>query len=450
MITIKTDSQKNTYSAYNICKAFFPLEDVKVVVSDDGKSPSEIYKDLSLKTGRELPWGMLTGVRPTKLAMSKIKEGMEKEDFVKWFYDERYVSQEKALLAYEIASRELSIAGEPSNSYCLYINIPFCPTICTYCSFSSGAIADFAPRVEEYVDCVLTELDETLKLCKDKELKAVYIGGGTPTTLSAALLEKLLKYVFENCLDRGNKKIEFTLEAGRPDTITKEKLDIAKRYGVTRISINPQTMHQRTLDLIGRKHTVAKIGEAFDLARSCGFDNINMDLIMGLPGEGIEDAKYTLEKIKEFDPECLTIHSLSIKRTAQMDKQSTEGQIVEQMLKLGQEAALKLNMSPYYLYRQKGIAGNFENIGYAKPDTECLYNILIMEELCSIFAVGAGASTKLVLDKPVQNPERGNRAMTKILRCENVSNIEEYISRVPEMIERKQQLVLVFANGYSV
>ncbi len=485
MINITTDSQKNTYTAYNIGKAFYPNEEVKVNFAENGWKPADVYLMLEKETGKSLPWGMLTGVRPTKLSMEKVQEGMSRADFITWFSENRFVSEEKAALAYDVAQREwmlvkelmekathqngedLSIEATSQNpadatgqlkitdTYSLYVNIPFCPTICTYCSFSSGAIADYVNVIDDYLDCVIKELDAIARLCKEKKLLTVYIGGGTPTTLTAPQLERLLKHIQKTFLtseaydaEIANKQntcsqMEFTLEAGRPDTITREKLEVAKKYGVTRISVNPQTMQDETLKRIGRKHEAGKIKEAMELARSCGFDNINMDLIMGLPQEGTKEAADTLEKVAALKPDCLTVHSLSIKRTAEMAKQTTEAETVEEMLKLGAETAKNMGMKPYYLYRQKGIAGNFENTGYAAPGKECLYNILIMEEIHSILAVGAGASTKLVLDKAVPNPNRGNHALTKILRCENVSNISEYISRIDEMIERKEKLYLI-------
>ncbi len=474
MIQITTDSQKNTYTAYNIGKAFYPEEEVKVNFAEDGCKPTEVYQMLRKKTGRDLPWGMLTGVRPTKLSMEKVLEGMGREEFIRWFRESRFVSEEKARLAYDVAQREWKLVKELvskvqgdgvtneeeklpikiTDTYSLYVNIPFCPTICTYCSFSSGAIADYVNVIDDYLDCVMKELDATAQLCKTKKLLTIYIGGGTPTTLTADRLERLLGHIQKTFLmseaddtikieDMQNvcPKIEFTLEAGRPDTITKEKLEVAKKYGVTRISINPQTMQDGTLELIGRNHEAGKVKEAMALARSCGLDNINMDLIMGLPQEGTAEAADTLEKVAAMKPDCLTVHSLSIKRTAEMAKQTTSAETVEEMLKMGAETAKSMGMEPYYLYRQKGIAGNFENTGYAHPGKECLYNILIMEELHSILAVGAGASTKLVLEHPVPNPNRGNHALTKILRCENVSNISEYIARIDEMVERKKQLM---------
>ena len=445
MITIQTDCQKNTYSAYHIAKAFFPEEEIEVTIKEGGETPSELYQRLRKETGRDLPWGMLTGVRPTKLAMAKVKDQMPKDAFLEWFGKDRFVSKEKADLAYDIASRELrlleqaGIDGQQDGSWSLYVNIPFCPTICTYCSFSSGAIADYKDVIDDYLACVFRELD-VVKTFSEKAAggskpTSIYIGGGTPTTLTPTQLEKLLTRLQNDFLKEGR---EFTLEAGRPDTITEEKLRIAKRCGITRISINPQSMQQKTLDAIGRHHSPQQIKAAFLLARSMGFDNINMDLIMGLPGEGEEDVKDTLRQIKELQPDSLTIHSLSIKRASQIFHQTADAQTVERMLEEAAAFARGLGMHPYYLYRQKGIAGNFENTGWALPGKECLYNILIMEEIESILAVGAGATTKVVLKEAIPAKVGRPDKQTKLIRIKNVSDIREYLKRIDEMIGRKE------------
>lgn len=431
---ISTDSQKNTYSSYHIAKAFFPNEEIETRIEENGEDPRTLYLRLREETGRDLPWGMLTGVRPTKLAMGKVKEQMPLEAFEEWFKETRFVSREKADLAYEIAAKEDMLlkqagitAGE--DTFSLYVNIPFCPTICTYCSFPSGAIADYADVMEDYLACLSRELDAVAEICREKKLTSVYIGGGTPTTLTPTQLEYLLSGIRNRFR---SDSVEFTLEAGRPDTITRKKLQIAKTHGVSRISINPQSMQQKTLDVIGRRHSPQQIEEAFALAREEGFHNINMDLIMGLPGEDLADVEDTLLKIGRMKPDSLTVHSLSIKRTSQLFTQTTDAQTVEQMLAEAGTFARESGMEPYYLYRQKGIAGNFENTGWALPGKECLYNILIMEEIQSILAVGAGASTKRL--------QLGEEL--RIRRSHNVSNMKEYLSRIDEMIERKRNLFL--------
>ena len=437
---ITTNSQKNTYSAYHIAKAFFPNEEIETKIDENGEDPRDLYLRLRKETGRDLPWGMLTGVRPTKLAMGKVKEHMPLEDFEKWFYQNRFVSKEKADLAYEIAAKEEALLQQAGinlgeDSFSLYVNIPFCPSICTYCSFPSGAITDYAGCMEEYLTCLFRELDVVREICEGKKLTSIYIGGGTPTVLTEAQLETLLAGIRSRF---SADAVEFTLEAGRPDTINREKLQIAKAYGITRISINPQTMQQKTLDLIGRRHTPQQIEDAFALAREEGFDNINMDLIMGLPGEDLKDAEDTLEKIGRMRPDSLTVHSLAIKRTSQLFAQTTDAKTVEAMLQAAASFARENGYEPYYLYRQKGIAGNFENTGWAMPGKACLYNILIMEEVQSILAVGAGASTKRI--QMEETLESGQKLQFR--RSHNVSDIREYLGRIDEMIERKRELFI--------
>jgi len=284
--------------------------------------------------------------------------------------------------------------------------------------------------VDAYLDALLKELDFIAEAMKDKVLDTIYIGGGTPTTLEPYQIRRLLSHISEKFPVEQVK--EYTVEAGRPDSITREKLQALREFPVTRISVNPQTMNQATLDLIGRKHTVEDTRHAFALARECGFDNINMDLIVGLPGEQKEDVQRTLEEIKKLDPDSLTVHSLAVKRAARLNMFKDQYQEMgfinnQEIMNLAMEYAHDCQMGPYYLYRQKNMCGNLENIGYAKVDKAGIYNILIMEEKQSILAAGAGASTKFVF----QNGER-------IERAENVKDVANYISRIDEMIERKR------------
>ena len=367
-------------------------------------------------------------------------EGWEAGAFLDWFQKEYLVSEEKAKLAWEIAGREAKILEklDLEDGYSLYIGIPFCPTVCSYCSFSSGALSDWQDRVDDYLDALCLELGFLADRSGDKKLDAVYIGGGTPTSLSASQLERLLSFVDER-FDRSGL-LEYTVEAGRPDTITEEKLQVLKKHGVTRISINPQTMQQKTLDLVGRRHTVQDTVEVFRMARRLGFDNINMDLIAGLPGEGPEEMQDTLRQIEALAPDSLTVHALAIKRAAKMGQEERKARMGSEIGAMIREAALgaeRMGLKPYYLYRQKNIAGNFENVGYAKVDNAGIYNILIMEEKQTILAAGAGASSKLVLKEEVKAPGSRKGKMTKFLRIENVKAIDAYISRIDEMIERK-------------
>jgi oxygen-independent coproporphyrinogen-3 oxidase len=288
-----------------------------------------------------------------------------------------------------------------------------------------------------YLDALCKELTAIATATKGRRLHTIYIGGGTPTTLTAWQLERLLSHVESHF--SMEHLLEYTIEAGRPDTITREKLACMKRYPVTRLSINPQTMQQKTLDLVGRGHLVSQVYEAFEVARELGFDHINMDLIAGLPEETLADMLDTLRQIEELGPDSLTVHALSIKRAAKMGQakeQVLQGQEIEQMIEACANSAKRLGLVPYYLYRQKNIAGNFENVGYAKVDKAGIYNILIMEEKETIFAAGAGSTTKIVL--PAKEMQ-ANGKETNLVRIENVKEIGEYIRRIDEMIERKEE-----------
>lgn len=476
MIQIQCKETLYTYNLYHITKAFFPNAEIKQCVDaeqeplvrielDDGscflldakefeenqkKEDTQekkkivtkmVYRFLSEKTGQEMAWGMLTGVRPTKLAMHQMENGMN-EAQAKAFLQEVYcVSEKKARLAVDIACREKALLSKLDylNGFSLYIGIPFCPSICSYCSFSSSPIDVWSPRMDDYLKALCIELHHIAKETEGKTLNTIYIGGGTPTTLTAKQLEKLLNVVDELFLneERGAELLEYTVEAGRPDSITKEKLEVICSHPVTRISVNPQTMQQKTLDLVGRKHTVQAVKDIFHLARELGFDNINMDLIAGLPGENAEDMRDTLRQIEELSPDSLTVHSLAIKRAARMAQEQPVRDLHTEITEMVEDAAKtaeKLGLVPYYLYRQKNIAGNFENVGYAKADKAGIYNILIMEEKQTIYAAGAGATTKIVLPEKIKT-ENGKE--TNLIRIENVKNIEEYIARIDEMIKRK-------------
>ena len=291
-------------------------------------------------------------------------------------------------------------------------------------------------KVDTYLDALCKEIAYGAEAYKGRTLTTVYIGGGTPTTLDPAQLERLLGEI-EAHFDLSHVQ-EFTVEAGRPDSITREKLEVLRRHPVTRISINPQTMNQETLEIIGRRHTVEQTKEAFLLARELGFDNINMDLIVGLPGEEMPEVQHTMEEVSALDPDSITVHSLAVKRAARLNMFKDQYQELTfvnscEIMDMTARYAMQKGLFPYYLYRQKNMAGNFENVGYARPGKEGIYNILIMEEKQSILALGAGASTKVV-------------AGEKIDRIENVKDIRSYISRIDEMIERKQQGFLKYGK----
>jgi len=396
----------------------------------------KLYKTLSFICEKELPWGILTGIRPTKLVYEMLEKGFSVDDIYDIMEKEYLCSREKTVLSIDIANRERKILHDMDyqNGYSLYIGIPFCPSTCLYCSFPSFSAERYKDRIESYLDALEKEIRYGANCFPDKKLICVYLGGGTPTSLNAGQLDRLLGLIRQQ-YDFTYVR-EFCVEAGRPDSITGEKLEVLKKWGVNRISINPQTMQQKTLDLIGRRHTVKQIEEAFILARQMGFDNINMDIIIGLPGETPEDVEDTLYKVGEFGPDSLTVHTLAIKRAARLNTEkenyySLQPVNVPKMLELSMEFARKNDYLPYYLYRQKNMADNFENIGYAKAGKEGLYNILIMEEKQTILAFGAGALSKFVFYDE-----------NRIERVDNVKNLNDYIERIDEMIERKRDFLL--------
>ena len=397
-----------------------------------------IYTALSTYSKKVLPWGTLTGIRPTKIPMAMLEVGASDEEIKTYMEETYYCSEEKIQLSTEIAKWEMKLLSklDYEDGYSLYVGIPFCPSTCLYCSFTSYPLKKWEKRVDDYLDALCKELDYIAEELKDKVLNTVYVGGGTPTTLNAEQLDRLLTKIEEN-FDFTHVQ-EFTVEAGRPDSVTKEKLLAIKKHKVDRISVNPQTMKDETLKIIGRHHTVQQTIEAYELAREVGFDNINMDLIIGLPGETREDVAHTLEELKKLAPDSITVHSLAIKRAARLNlfKDTYEEMGLEnsaQIMDMTYDSCKEQGLLPYYLYRQKNMAGNFENVGYAKEDKAGIYNILIMEEKQSIVAAGAGASTKMVYP--------GGR----IERIENVKDVGQYIERIDEMINRKQEFWA--ANG---
>ncbi|MCI8300340.1 MAG: coproporphyrinogen dehydrogenase HemZ [Lachnospiraceae bacterium] len=396
-----------------------------------------LYRMLSEYTGKKLPWGTLTGIRPVKIPMSMLEAGRQESEIKAYITETYLASEQKTDLSIEIAGREMELLRQMDykDGYSLYVGIPFCPSICSYCSFSSSPIAVWKDRVESFLNALAHEIDSAAQICSGRKLNTIYIGGGTPTTLTPSQLERLLSKI-ETSFEFSHLA-EYTVEAGRPDSITRDKLNLLKIHGVSRISINPQTMKQETLNIIGRRHTVEQTTEAFWLARKLGFDNINMDLILGLPGEGIKDVEYTMESIKTLSPDSLTIHSLAMKRAARFQMFPEEYQKFSmtnswEAVDLTSEYARKMELFPYYLYRQKNMAGNFENVGYAKSGKEGIYNILMMEEVQDIVALGAGSISKRVY------PDG------RIERCENVKDVASFIERIDEMIERKRKLLTDF------
>lgn len=468
-VGIRLNKDDFMYDVHSLVKAFFPDDDVSIYTGDETEK-CRVPKDLEFQvtvpeyedrkdakdtlkrslydtlrdyTGRELPWGTLSGIRPTKIPMKMLEEGMDEETIIRSMMDSYLVSRGKAELALTVAKNEKRLLdGVPTggDSMSLYLHVPFCPSICLYCTFSASPAAAWQDRMDEYLAAVEKELytnihckelpevalmpDRGPKNRQQAEIKVYlppekkypapvtfYVGGGTPTSLSAAQLDRLLTAA-ENAYDLAHCA-ERTVEAGRPDSITREKLEVLMAHGINRISVNPQTMNQKTLDLIGRHHTVEDTKRAYALAREVGFDNINMDIILGLPGEEPDDVEHTLREIQKLDPDSLTVHSLAVKRASRLTKALKEAhrageirdyssyaglgfQNSETIINLAYTYASRMGMVPYYLYRQKNMKGGLENTGFAKPGKECLYNILIMEEKQEIRAFGAGASSKTV------------------------------------------------------
>ena len=392
----------------------------------------KLYDFLVEATGFELPWGNLTGIRPTKLIRTMIEESGE-ENVRERAYSERRLRGEKLELGIDIAKREIDIMSRlhETDGYSVYVGIPFCPSTCLYCSFTSNPIFKYKDKIKNYLQAIKKELEWDVSHMSDRYLDTIYIGGGTPTTLSPEELDELLGYI-TNILPMENVR-EFTIEAGRADSITKEKLDVIKKYPITRISVNPQTMSDKTLKTIGRNHTVQQFIDAFKLVREAGFDNINSDIILGLPGETVEDVKHTIDELIKLAPDSLTVHSLAIKRASRLKRWMDENELeitmdYEEAMRICAEGAKAMGLNPYYLYRQKQMAGNLENTGYSKPGKEGLYNILIMEEIQSIVAMGAGSVSKCV------------HANGLIERCDNVKDIDLYLEKIDDMINRKTAL----------
>ena len=390
-----------------------------------------LYDLLREVTGIHPPWGSLSGIRPTHMIYEGLEAGLTLEAASARLIREFDVTGEKARLLEEIVEVQRQLPPPDDTWIDVYVGIPFCTTRCAYCSFSSGEIGK-GTLVEPYLSALLRELEAGSRLLQEsgKRLRAVYVGGGTPTALNEEQLRRLL----DALMTRFPGAAEYTVEAGRPDTITPGKLRAIRAAGVGSISINPQTMNERTLQVIGRAHTVRQVIDAYAMARAEGIRHINMDVIAGLPGETVGDFAATMDGARALSPESLTVHTLAIKRSSRLHLENAplpDAQTAAAMVDLGLQTARDLGMRPYYLYRQKYMAGNQENVGYALPGHACQYNVDIMEEHTHILAMGAGGISKRVF------PEEGH-----IERAPNVSNIEQYIARVDEMARRKRVLFL--------
>ena len=414
-------------------------------IASQSKSDTEwqmadmLYTCLCALSGKEQKWGLLTGVRPTRLVHRMLDDGKSIAEIREKFINFYRVSEEKFRLLWQTAMAERPIisASEPQD-FSLYLSIPFCPSRCNYCSFVSGSVEKMGNLIPEYVECLAKEIEFSAEVVKRAglRLKTVYFGGGTPTTLSADQLKFLMGKI-EACFDLSCIN-EYTVEAGRPDTVTEEKLRTIKEMGADRISINPQTFNDEVLKIIGRKHTTEQTLKAYEIAKNIGFKTINMDLIAGLSGDSYESFCSSLDTAVSLNPENITLHTLTVKRAATLAEkgQSTflEGETsTEKMVGVSFEKFYSGGYTPYYMYRQKGTLSNLENVGYCKAGHEGYYNIYIMDEVQSIIALGAGAVTKL----KAPNSEQ-------ISRIFNFKYPLEYIKGFENIINRKREVLLFF------
>lgn len=419
-------------SAGNIEKIRVDKADIKKKIRIGIKQ--SIYEALNSLAKVKAPWGILTGIRPIKIVHNLFDEGINEKNIMDILTREYKLFSQKAQLILDIAKEQRQyLCPLDENRFSLYLSIPFCPTRCLYCSFPSLSIGRYGPLVEDYVDKLIYELNKVGELMANKIISTVYIGGGTPSSIPVYQLDRIIQAIYKN-FHRDDIE-EITVEAGRPDTIDAKLLNMLKENRIDRISINPQTMNDNTLKLIGRQHSSQDTINTYYEAREIGFDTINMDLIVGLPSEGVKEIKTTLKKLEDLNPENLTVHTLSVKRGSKfihtMDRYQVGGQkIIENMLDETRIFTEKMELKPYYLYRQKQIMGNFENIGYAKKGKECIYNIKMMEEKETVLGLGMGAVSKVFFPKE-----------DRIERVPNVKSLKEYLERVEEMVERKAKII---------
>lgn len=415
---------------------------VKKLTDDDNElvSAQLLYKLLCDFTGLTQPWGILTGVRPVKL-LRRLAEESNEEQAVKKFEKDFFVSNEKIALSRETEHNERKILElSKPESFSLYVGIPFCPSRCSYCSFVMASIERAEKLIEPYTKLLCEEIKRTAEIANKLglRLETVYFGGGTPTTLSAEQLDTVLRTV-NNSFDMSTCR-EFTVEAGRPDTIDIAKLFALKENKVDRISINPQTVNDEVLKTIGRKHTAQQFFDAFELARKCGFDNINTDLIAGLPTDTPESFKNSLDSIVRLNAECITVHTLCMKRASRL---TTEGVTLDlqqardarEMLAYTQNILGQNEYIPYYMYRQSRMVGNLENVGWSKRGFESLYNVYVMDETHTILACGSGGVTKLKRNNP-----------DYLERIFNFKYPYEYIDRFDELIQRKSGIMQFYGQ----
>ncbi|MBU3180790.1 coproporphyrinogen III oxidase [Clostridium psychrophilum] len=475
MIKVKLNNEQFNYDVYQMINLFYLLPDIKFVEDDydfditvkedtiEIKKESEIFvytinKSNKIKeevkkavflyfsknTTKELPWGTLIGIRPSKKALELLENGFSDDAIIADFKDKHIVRKDKAQLCIDVAKFEKSIVNKDKNSISVYIGMPFCPTRCVYCSFASNPISKCKDIVDPYLDALSHEISRIGNYVKEKKLniECVYFGGGTPTSVNDEQFKFIMKCIYE-AFTKHNDVKEFTVECGRPDSITILKLKTMKKYGVDRISINPQTMNDDTLKLIGRSHSVNDVIEKFNMARELGFDNINMDLIVGLPGEKMSHIIKTCDKIFDLKPDSITIHGMTIKRASRLHENMLNNykfvipaqDELNKMYELTAQLSKKLDMKPYYMYRQKNMVGSMENVGYTRLGKEGIYNIQMIEEKQTVIALGADAVCKVVFLEENRHE-----------RFANVKDVREYIKRVDEMIEKKIVLLETLYN----
>ena len=436
-VELVPDRELNCVSAFVSIKLNDKLCEATATVSYDEVLTFSNHESIAVgkaifAAGKELlghtpPWGILTGVRPAKVASGLLRSGKGILKSKKVLRDEYFLNPQKAALAVSVASAEARILKKvPKNTCSLYISIPFCPSRCAYCSFVSYITKNLLSMIEEYLEALLCDIDETFAIVKKLGMKVntIYIGGGTPTTLTADQLNRLFCKLEEH-IDPSNL-LEFTLEAGRPDTITKEKLECAKAHGVTRISVNPQTLSDDILKEIGRRHTVEDFFNAYKLAKESGIKDINVDLIAGLPGDDFRNFSDTVDRIIELAPTNITVHTFCVKKASDALRNnssvySLSGGDAAKSVSYSQLKTKFAGYKPYYMYRQKNTVGNLENVGFSIEGHEGLYNVYMMEEMQTIFAVGAGAVTKLV------RYDDGGSENTTIMRISRPKYPYEYL-----------------------
>ncbi len=466
-VIIKLNNLKYRYDVYQMFNIYYPLDEIKFenkgnyIVSIEESKISFSYKDFykeafseenikedikklifsSLReiTGDYYPWGILVGIRPSKIALKYLEEGKSEREIVELFSNKYLASEEKARLCIEVAKKEKESVNKDEKNIAIYIGMAFCPTRCFYCSFTANPIGANKKLVNPYLEALTYEIREMKEYVDERGLRieSVYFGGGTPTAVNNDEFEQIMKEIYKAFVENRDL-LEFTVECGRPDSITLEKLETMKKYKTSRISINPQTMNDNTLKMIGRGHSSKDVIEKFNLARKLGFNDINMDMIIGLPGEGIKEARHTAEEILKLRPDSLTVHGLSLKRASILYEnfilkkgiQIKKQEELSSMYEISRELAKDLDIKPYYMYRQKNMVGNMENLGYSKEGKECLYNIEMIEDKQTIIALGADAVSKVVFLEE-----------NRIERFGNVKDIREYANRIKEMVEEKRKLL---------